>query len=78
MVFTAQPTLAAAQAFYSDLKNRAAKFGRGPDEIKIMPGVFAVVGRTRSRSSGEAYDRLQSLVDPVAGLALLSRMIRKL
>jgi FMN-dependent oxidoreductase (nitrilotriacetate monooxygenase family) len=38
VIFTAQPSLTAAQAFYADLKNRAATFGRSADELKIMPG----------------------------------------
>nr|WP_277813372.1 LLM class flavin-dependent oxidoreductase [Cellulosimicrobium sp. MM] len=37
-VFTAHQTLADAQAFYSDLKARAAAVGRDPDTVKILPG----------------------------------------
>ncbi len=70
-IFTAQLTLADAQAFYSDVKGRMARYGRAPDELKIMPGVFPVVGRTEN----EAHDKfgaLQTLIDPVVGLDLLS------
>jgi alkanesulfonate monooxygenase SsuD/methylene tetrahydromethanopterin reductase-like flavin-dependent oxidoreductase (luciferase family) len=38
MVFTAVTTLEARQAFYADVKGRAAKVGRDPDHIKILPG----------------------------------------
>jgi alkanesulfonate monooxygenase SsuD/methylene tetrahydromethanopterin reductase-like flavin-dependent oxidoreductase (luciferase family) len=38
-VFTPQHTLAGAQEFYGDLKGRMAKYGRMPDELKIMPGL---------------------------------------
>jgi FMN-dependent oxidoreductase (nitrilotriacetate monooxygenase family) len=74
VVFTAQPSLAPAQAFYRDMKTRAAQAGRDPDRIKIMPGIFAVVGG----SEAEAQDKfalLQDLVEPAVGLALLGRMI---
>ena len=74
LVFTAQPMLSAAQAFYADLKGRAQALGREPDSMKIMPGVFAIVGESRA----EAEDKqaaLQALVHPQAGLALVSRMI---
>jgi FMN-dependent oxidoreductase (nitrilotriacetate monooxygenase family) len=74
VVFTAQPSLAPAQAFYRDMKTRAAQAGRDPAAIKIMPGMFAVVGE----SEGEAQDKfalLQDLVEPNVGLALLGRMI---
>lgn len=74
VVFTAQPSLASAQAFYRDMKGRVATHGRDPDSLRITPGIFAVVGR----SEGEAQDKfgtLQSLIEPKAGLALLGRMI---
>jgi alkanesulfonate monooxygenase SsuD/methylene tetrahydromethanopterin reductase-like flavin-dependent oxidoreductase (luciferase family) len=44
VVFTAQTSLASAQAFYADLKGRLPKYGRSADSLKIMPGVFVVVG----------------------------------
>lgn len=71
IVFTAQQTLAEAQTFYADLKRRLAKYGRQPDDLKVMPGVFPVVGRTL----GEAQDKfgqLQSLLHPQVGLELLA------
>ncbi|MCJ2056930.1 LLM class flavin-dependent oxidoreductase [Methylobacterium sp. J-048] len=70
-VFTAQQTLADAQAFYADLKGRAETYGRDPDHIKIMPGVFPVVGRTEAEAQ-EKFEDLQSRIHPVVGLALLS------
>lgn len=74
VVFTAQPNLASAQKFYADLKGRLAQYGRGPEELKIMPGVFAVVGRSEQEAQ-DKYQQLQDLVDPRAGVALLGRMI---
>src|SRR3712207_9003740 len=46
VVFTAHQTLADAQAFYADLKGRMARYGRDPDHLKVMPGIFPVIGRT--------------------------------
>jgi FMN-dependent oxidoreductase (nitrilotriacetate monooxygenase family) len=74
VVFTAQPDLPAARSFYKDLKGRLSKYGRNPDSLKIMPGVFVVVGKTESEAR-DKHEYLQSLVDPVVGLGLLSRMI---
>jgi FMN-dependent oxidoreductase (nitrilotriacetate monooxygenase family) len=74
VVFTAQPSLAKAQDFYRDMKRRVLAHGRVPESLKVMPGLFAVVGR----SQGEADDKfgtLQKLIEPKAGLALLGRMI---
>ncbi|RQT13227.1 LLM class flavin-dependent oxidoreductase [Burkholderia contaminans] len=71
VIFTAQQTLDDAVAFYADVKGRLAAFGRDPDTLKIMPGVFPVVGRTESEAR-EKFDALQSLIDPAVGLALVS------
>ncbi len=45
-IFTFAPTIEQAQAFYADLKGRAAAKGRSPDEIVIMPAVSVYVGDT--------------------------------
>src|SRR5450830_349400 len=74
VVFTAQPTLAKAQAFYRDIKDRVIAKGRKPESVKIMPGIFAVVGRTQQEADAK-FAQLQSLIEPKAGLALLGRMI---
>lgn len=57
VVFTAQQSLAEAQAFYKSLKSRVEKFGRKPDDVAVMPGFLPVVGRT----SKEAADKLAEL-----------------
>lgn len=71
VIFTAQQTLEDAQAFYKDVKGRLAKYGRTPDQLKIMPGVSPYVGRTEAEAR-EKYEHLQELIHPEAGLALLS------
>jgi len=74
LVFTAQPSLAKAQAFYRDLKQRVVAAGRDPASLKIMPGLFAVVGETQQEAERK-FAELQSQIEPAAGLALLGRMI---
>jgi FMN-dependent oxidoreductase (nitrilotriacetate monooxygenase family) len=49
-VFTAQQSLAEAQAFYSDLKARTKAFGRDPGGIKILPGIVPVIGDTEEEA----------------------------
>jgi len=73
-VFTAQPTLAKAQEFYRDIKQRVLAKGRKAESLKIMPGLFAVVGRTQAEAD-DKFAQLQALIEPKAGLALLGRMI---
>jgi len=43
-VFTGGGSLADSQKLYADLKGRAAKAGRDPEHLKILPGAFVVVG----------------------------------
>jgi FMN-dependent oxidoreductase (nitrilotriacetate monooxygenase family) len=71
VIFTAQQTLEDAIDFYSDVKGRLAQYGRHPDDLKIMPGVFPIVGRSESEAR-EKFEQLQALIDPKVGLALVS------
>jgi FMN-dependent oxidoreductase (nitrilotriacetate monooxygenase family) len=43
-IFTHANTIEQGQAFYRDIKGRAEKLGRNPDEIVIMPGFHVTVG----------------------------------
>lgn len=74
VIFTAWQTLGEAQAFYRDVKGRLAKYGRQPEQLKIMPGVFPVIGRTESEAK-EKFQELQELILPEVGLALLSNLV---
>ena len=71
VVFSAAQTLGEAQAFYADLKARLPKFGRSPDDIKVMPGVSPIVGST-TREARAKYDALQDLIPDEVGVALLA------
>lgn len=70
VLFTAQPELAGAQAFYADIKARAVRLGRDPDGIKVLPGVLPILGASRTEAH-ERHAELQALVQPVVGLSLL-------
>ncbi|GCF07030.1 LLM class flavin-dependent oxidoreductase [Dictyobacter arantiisoli] len=74
VIFTAQQTLVEAQAFYADIKGHLAKYGRTPEQVKIMPGVFPVIGRSETEAK-EKYDQLQELIHPTVGLTLLSGLV---
>ncbi|MEH0544386.1 LLM class flavin-dependent oxidoreductase [Streptomyces sp. B21-105] len=55
-VFTAQQTLADAQAFYADLKARTAAAGRDPGHVKVLPGIVPVIGSTEAEA--RAHERV--------------------
>jgi len=71
VVFTAQLRLQDAQDFYKDLKGRMRRYGRHPDELKVMPGIFPVAAPTQAEAEAK-YQALQDLIHPSVGLALLS------
>ena len=74
VVFTNQSSLASAQAFFADLKGRLGQHGRTPDELKILPGLFPVIGRT-TQEAQDKFGELQALVHPDVGVKLLSEML---
>ena len=74
VIFAAHATLDDAKEYYADVKGRMAAYGRDPDSLKIMPGLFVCVGETHDEAERK-YDQLQRLIDPVTGLQLLSKRL---
>ena len=74
IIFTVQQQIDEAREFYADVKRRAARYGRSPDAIKIMPGVLPVVGRT-TRQAEQKHEKLNALIHPELGVALLSAIL---
>jgi alkanesulfonate monooxygenase len=71
MVFAAGGPIADARAFYADVKGRAARVGRNPDHIKILPGAFVVVGDSLDEAK-EKRARLDGLVNYDSSIAAVS------
>jgi N-acetyl-S-(2-succino)cysteine monooxygenase len=61
VVFGTGSSFEAAKDFYDDLKSRMAKFGRSPDQLKVLSGVQVIVGRTEE----EAQAKLRTLAEAV-------------
>ena len=74
VVYAAAQTLEDARAYYQDVKRRMPRYGRHPDQLKIMPGLMAVPGRTRQEAR-DRYQVLQELVQPVVGLGALANYL---
>jgi FMN-dependent oxidoreductase (nitrilotriacetate monooxygenase family) len=71
MIFASGGKLADAQRYYADVRERAAKAGRDPNHIKILPGCLVVVGDT-AEEARQKQALLDSLVHPDSGIASLS------
>ncbi|RMX08713.1 LLM class flavin-dependent oxidoreductase [Corticibacter populi] len=57
VIFTAQPLLPIARDFYADVKQRAARFGRDPEGIRILPGLMPIIAPTRAQAEDMAAAR---------------------
>ncbi len=74
MVYAMAATLPEGQAHFADLKGRMAKFGRKPDQLKIMPGCVPVLGATEAEAQS-MQRQLNDLIDfPVAVTLLQDRL----
>jgi FMN-dependent oxidoreductase (nitrilotriacetate monooxygenase family) len=54
-IFTRHSTLEAGRAFYTDVKGRLARYGRTPDDLKILPATTFALGDTDADAHEKAY-----------------------
>jgi FMN-dependent oxidoreductase (nitrilotriacetate monooxygenase family) len=73
LVFTAQLSVDDARDFYQDVKARAARHGRSPDALKIMPGLTTIVGRTQAEAE-EKFQWLSSMLPDEVAVGALRRL----
>ncbi|WP_327230336.1 LLM class flavin-dependent oxidoreductase [Streptomyces murinus] len=74
-VFTAQQTLADAQSFYADIKDRTERAGRNPEHLKVLPGIVPVLGSTEAEARA-AEQALEDHIVPEHGLRRLERLLQ--
>jgi alkanesulfonate monooxygenase SsuD/methylene tetrahydromethanopterin reductase-like flavin-dependent oxidoreductase (luciferase family) len=61
LVYTRHDTIPAAVAYYQDIKNQAAGFGRAPDGVKVLSGKDLVIADDRAAASAKV-DALNGLL----------------
>ena len=71
IIFVTHASVDSAKEFYRDMKARAAKAGRDPDQMKILPGMVPIVGETKAMAE-DKRTLIDGLADPRAGLSTLS------
>lgn len=74
VIFTRHGTLEAGRAFYADVKKRLEKYGRTPDDLKIMPGVTVVLGDTAAEAQERAAGIRRQQVSPQNALLTLEQI----
>lgn len=72
-IFTAHQTRRSAQDFYRDVKVRAARLGRDPRAVKVLPGISPVIGST-TQEARVLHEELNELTQPEYGLENLRRL----
>lgn len=74
VVFCSPNSIETAQTYYSNLKGRLAKFGRAADQLKVLPGLSPVVGRTMSEAE-EKHEEMQAMIDPIVAREILGTVL---
>lgn len=74
VIYSRHGTLEEGQQFYRDVKGRLAKYGRGRDTLKILPGAAFVIGDTEDEAREKAaHIRLQQ-VSPRNAIVFLEQV----
>jgi FMN-dependent oxidoreductase (nitrilotriacetate monooxygenase family) len=60
-IFTNQENIEEAKIYYADIKQRAAGYGRGPDEILIFPGIGPIIAPTQEEADRQFLELAGSL-----------------
>ncbi|MGV9856043.1 NtaA/DmoA family FMN-dependent monooxygenase [Streptomyces sp. NPDC003442] len=74
IIFTRHGSLEAGRAFYADVKRRLARYGRAPEELKIMPGVTLVLGDTPADAREKAAEIRRQQVSPQTAILTLEQI----
>ncbi|MGA4788397.1 LLM class flavin-dependent oxidoreductase [Nocardia sp. AB354] len=73
-VFTAQRSLEDGQRFYRDLKSRLPTYGRGADELKVLPGLVPYIADTPAEALALEQE-FTDLISPDYALRQLSTQL---
>lgn len=73
-IFTRHSSLSAGQRFVADAKGRLAKYGRQPDELKILPAVSIALGDTPAEADEYARYIRRQQVSPQTAILLLEQV----
>lgn len=74
VIFTAHQSIESAQLFYHDVKSRLAKYGRTPDELKILPGISPILAETEAEAK-EIEEQLFEFIDKDGAVRRLSERL---
>lgn len=73
-VFAVHQTPAAMKRVYDDLKTRAKRYGRGPNDLKVLWGLMPIIGETEDAAKAKERALIEA-VPPLGGITQLSTHI---
>jgi FMN-dependent oxidoreductase (nitrilotriacetate monooxygenase family) len=73
-IFSRHSRLVDGQAFYQDVKARLARYGRHPDELKILPAATFVLGDTPEEAVEKAHFIRRQQVSPQTAILMLEQV----
>jgi len=71
VVFGTGTNIAAAKEFYNDLKGRMPRFGRSPDQLKILSGLSVILGETEEAAQAK-LEEIRAMVPLETRLIMLN------
>jgi FMN-dependent oxidoreductase (nitrilotriacetate monooxygenase family) len=71
VIFTIQPTIAQAQAFYRDVKSRLTQYGRQSEDCKVLLAIMPFISETEAAAL-EKQALHNDLIHPLVGLSTLA------
>lgn len=72
--FTLHSSLEAGQKYYSDVKERAASYGRDPNQLKVFPAATFVLGDSAEEAAEKAQHIRRQQVSPQTAIAMLEQV----
>jgi FMN-dependent oxidoreductase (nitrilotriacetate monooxygenase family) len=73
-LFTLHGSLEDGQRYYTDVKSRAASYGRNPDELKVFPAATFVLGDTADEAAEKAVHIRHQQVSGATAIAMLEQI----
>ena len=73
-IFSRHGTLEDGQKFYADVKGRLARYGRAPDDLKILPAATFVLGDTDADAAERAALVRRQQVSGATAIAFLEQL----
>jgi N-acetyl-S-(2-succino)cysteine monooxygenase len=71
VIFSIKYNIEDAKAFYRSLKEKAAAFGRSPEDVRILQGISPIIGETEEAARA-TQKLLESLITEETGLRFLA------